>query len=214
MRSAVWGLIDIPITQSFNPPVHMGIDIGVQSGTRIYAARRGYVERVQTGMVSVQVGQTYATLGDQRDFYLHGNPAPGIQVGVFVDEGQLIIYSDTVQVDSRFPLTGPHLHFEIQNGHNLPGIPTAPGTPLDPVPILLAAKVLAPPVIVPPVEPPEDEPQVVVDYHIFSFEVVPDDEFRPVAGAMQFPDAIANAKLYLKDHPGSTIKVITEVSQA
>jgi N-acetylmuramoyl-L-alanine amidase len=69
----------------------------------------------------------------------------------------------------------------------------------------------------PPVEPPEDEPQVVPvppDYHIFSFEVVPPDPsaFAPMAGAMQFADAIANAKLYLADHPGSTVKVITEVS--
>jgi hypothetical protein len=77
--------------------------------------------------------------------------------------------------------------------------------------------VVVPPVVVPPVEPPEDEPPVVPvppDYHIFSFEVAPPDVSPqvPMAGAMQFPDALANAKLYLKDHPGSTVKVITEVS--
>jgi hypothetical protein len=159
MRSAVWAEIDFPVTQPFNPPVHMGIDIGCPSGTRIYAARRGYVERVQAGMVSVQVGTTYPTLGPQRDFYLHGNPAPGVQVGVFVDAGQWVISSDTVQVDPRFPLTGPHLHFEVQNGPNLPGIPIAPGAPLDPVPVLLAAQPVPVPAPIPaPVPVPAPVP--------------------------------------------------------
>jgi len=183
MRSAVWGEIDFPVTQPYNPPVHMGIDIGCPSGTAIYAARRGYVERVQQGMVSVQVGPDYAHLGTQRDFYLHGNPAAGIVVGVFVDAGQHIIDSDTVQVDPRFPLTGPHLHFEVQDGHNLPGIPIAPGAPLDPVPVLLI-----PPVPLPPPPPPP----VVLNNPITTYSVVGGDGFR-LEHIANFADAKAAA---------------------
>lgn len=140
MVSTVWGGVDVAVTQPFLPGVHDGIDIGVPSGTTIYAARAGYVERVQTGMVSVQVGSP-GNLGPVRDFYLHGSPWLGIVVGHWVKQGDPIISSDTVQVDPRYPLTGPHLHFEVQNGFNLPGAPpTAEGAPLDPVPVLLAAQ--------------------------------------------------------------------------
>lgn len=131
MRSAVWGGADYPVTQPFNPAVHTGIDIGCPSGTTIYAARAGVVERVQTGMVGVRVG-------NQRDFYLHGTSL--VAVGQQVAQGQPVIHSDTVQVDPRYPLTGPHLHFEVQNGYSLPGAPpSAPEAPLDPVPVLTAA---------------------------------------------------------------------------
>lgn len=125
------------------------------SGTEVRAARAGYVERVQQGMVSVQVG-TPGNLGPLRDFYLHGTPAPGIQVGAWVQQGQHIINSDTVQVDPRYPLSGPHLHFEVQYGFNLPGAPPgAEGHPLDPVPVLEAAQPLPAP---PPASPPASGP--------------------------------------------------------
>lgn len=130
MISSVWGGADYPITQPYNPAVHCGIDIGCPSGTTIFAARAGVVERVQTGMTSVHVdGST------QRDFYLHGTSL--VAVGQHVARGQAVIHSDTVQVDPRYPLTGPHLHFEVQDGRSLPGAPpSAPGNPLDPVPVL------------------------------------------------------------------------------
>lgn len=137
MKSAVWGYRDYAVTQGYDPRTHTGIDIGCPSGTVIYAARAGVVERVQTGMVSVRVGA-------QRDFYLHGTPL--VRVGEAVAEGQPVIHSDTVQVDPRYPLSGPHLHFEIQNGYTLPGAPPgAPERPLDPVPVLLAAHAQLPP---------------------------------------------------------------------
>lgn len=145
MKSAVWGYRDYAVTQAFDPRTHTGIDIGCPSGTLIYAARAGVVERVQTGMVSVRVGA-------QRDFYLHGTPL--VRVGQSVAEGEPVIHSDTVQVDPRYPLTGPHLHFEVQEGFNLPGAPpNAEGKPLDPVPILLAAHRLVVPVPAPPPAP-------------------------------------------------------------
>ncbi len=132
MISRVWGGADYPITQPYDPAVHCGIDIGCPSGTTIYAARAGTVERVQTGMVSVHVsGST------QRDFYLHGFSL--VPVGAPIAAGDAVISSDTVQVDPRYPLTGAHLHFEVQDGLTLPGAPPyAPGRPLDPVPILNA----------------------------------------------------------------------------
>lgn len=131
MRSAVWGGVDYPVTQPWNPAVHTGIDIGCPSGTLIYAARAGIVERVQTGMVGVRVGS-------QRDFYLHGTSL--VHVGQAIAQGAPVIHSDTVQVDPRYPLSGPHLHFEVQNGYSLPGAPpAAPEASLNPVPFLLAA---------------------------------------------------------------------------
>jgi hypothetical protein len=62
------------------------------------------------------------------------------------------------------------------------------------------------PPVVPPVTPPTPEPMF-----IFSFEVTPDDPLRPIAGAMVFSDAIVAARAYIAAHPGSKVKVITEV---
>lgn len=136
MRSAVWAGVDEPITQPFIPGTHDGIDIGCSTGTTIYAARSGVVERVQTGMTSIHVDNS-----NERDFYLHGTSL--VSVGQYVRQGQPVITSDTVQVDPRYPLTGPHLHFERQNGFTYPGAPPfAEGAPLDPVPVLLAAQPL------------------------------------------------------------------------
>jgi hypothetical protein len=66
------------------------------------------------------------------------------------------------------------------------------------------------PPVVPPVEPPEDEASE--PYLIFSFEVVPDDPpHRPITGAMRFTDALSGARAYVAAHPGSIVRVITEV---
>lgn len=134
MRSACWDDVDYPVTQPFlpgPPAVHCGIDIGCPSGTIIKAARAGVVETVVTGIVGVHVDG-----GPFRDFYVHGYSL--VLVGQRVAQGTPVIHSDTVQADPRYPLTGPHLHFEVQDGFVLPGAPpAAPERPVDPVPILL-----------------------------------------------------------------------------
>lgn len=133
MKSPVWGGVDYPVTQPFlpgPPAIHCGIDIGCPSGTIIHAARAGVVERVQAGMVGILVDG-----GSQRDFYLHGYSL--VVTGQRVAAGTPVIHSDTVQVDPRYPLTGPHLHFEVQDGYSLPGAAGQfPEHPLDPVPVL------------------------------------------------------------------------------
>jgi hypothetical protein len=133
VKSPVWGGVDYPVTQPFlpgPPALHCGIDIGCPSGTIIHAARAGMVERVQVGMVGILVDG-----GAQRDFYLHGYSL--VVVGQRVAAGTPVIHSDTVQVDPRYPLTGPHLHFEVQDDYSLPGAPPQyPEHPLDPVPVL------------------------------------------------------------------------------
>lgn len=131
MKSLCWDNVDYPITQPWLPPlIHDGIDIGCPSGTIIKAARAGRVETVQTGIVGVHVDGS-----GQRDFYVHGYSL--VVVGQHVSVGTPVIHSDTVQADPRFPLTGPHLHFEVQDGFTLPGAPPQfPGKSLDPVPVL------------------------------------------------------------------------------
>lgn len=134
MSSPCWGDVAYPVTQPWlpgPPAIHCGIDIGCPPGTIIRAARAGVVETVQTGMVGIHVTDTL-----ERDFYLHGYTL--VVVGQHVDVGTPVIHSDTVQVDPRYPLTGPHLHFEVQDGYTLPGAPPQyPEHSLDPVPILL-----------------------------------------------------------------------------
>lgn len=131
MISSVWSGVDFRVSQPFLPVghVHAGIDIACPTGTIIKAARAGVVERVQQGMTSVRVGS-------QRDFYLHGTSL--VKVGQAVAKDQPVIRSGMVAVDPRYPPTGPHLHFEVQNGYSLPAAP--PGAwedPSDPVPVLL-----------------------------------------------------------------------------
>lgn len=129
MRSAAW-LGDWPITQAYNPPNHMGVDIGMPVGRSLFALLPGFVERVQAGLLSIRVGS-------QRHFYLHIDHAlctPGQNVVAF----QLVAVSGAVVVDPRFPITGPHLHYEVQEGYTLPGIPSSPGASRDPIPFLEA----------------------------------------------------------------------------
>lgn len=139
MKSPCWDDLDYPVTQPWlpgPPAVHCGIDIGCPGGTIIKAARAGIVETVATGIVGIHVNDS-----TQRDFYLHGYSL--VVVGQHVDAGTPVIHSDTVQVDPRYPLTGPHLHFEVEDGYTLPAAPPfAPEHSLDPVPILLGVATL------------------------------------------------------------------------
>lgn len=144
MRSDCWDNVDYEITQGFQPGVHDGIDIGCPSGTIIKAARAGVVETVETGIVGIHV-----TDSAQRDFYVHGYSL--VVVGQQVEVGTPVIHSDTVQADPRYPLTGPHLHFEVQNGFTLPGAPPyAEGHPLNPVPILEGVEPMSIPLFIDP----------------------------------------------------------------
>src|SRR5712664_155357 len=106
----------------------MGIDIGMPSGTELYAVSVGQVNRIQTGLLSIRVGAVY-------EFYLHIQ-AVTVTLGAMVTPGELVAYSGAVMVDPRFPITGPHLHFEVQSGYQLPGTPTYPEASLDPLPYL------------------------------------------------------------------------------
>lgn len=128
MVSAAWSG-DWPVTQPYNPPIHMGIDIGMPTGTPVFAIAGGVIERVQTGMISVRVGAL-------RHFYLHIEQTL-VGIGAAVQPGTAIARSGAVVVDPRFPITGPHLHFEVEDGYSLPAAP--PGAleaALDPVPFL------------------------------------------------------------------------------
>ena len=136
MNSPVWGF-DAAVTQPFgctdltlepfwalclSKHFHCGIDIALNTGTPLRAARSGVVSQVGYGFLAIQVGA-------ETDWYVHIDSAV-VGQGTAVTTHQLIAYSGA-KVPSGGSLTGPHLHFERQSGRL-----NFPATALDPEPIL------------------------------------------------------------------------------
>ncbi|GGA34712.1 M23 family metallopeptidase [Pelagibacterium lentulum] len=95
--------------------LHSGVDFSARTGTPIYAAGEGVVERAQwfSGYgryVEIRHANGYATA------YAHMSAiADGITPGTQVNQGQVIGYVGSTGVS-----TGPHLHYEIKiNGHTV-----------------------------------------------------------------------------------------------
>ncbi len=124
MISIVWGGLDFPETQPYGPN-HRGIDIGMPVGTPLFAARTGTVWTVGVGYLAISVDGT-----NQRDWYLHIDSTP-LGVGNRRGQGQPVAFSGAKQVPGGPPITGPHLHFEVQTGQL-----DVYATSLDPAPVL------------------------------------------------------------------------------
>lgn len=88
---------------------HSGIDIAAPTGTPVYAAYAGTVEKAGTAVVSGRSGKGIVIRNADREaqYYGHLNSI-SVAVGQPVDQGQLIGYSGATG-----NVTGPHLHFEI-----------------------------------------------------------------------------------------------------
>lgn len=95
---------------------HAGIDIGVYTGTPIYALKDGQV--VYSGYMSGYGNVIMIHHGDIISLYAH-NSALLVQEGAQVKGGQLIAKSGNSGLS-----TGPHLHFEIRkpNGETINAI--------------------------------------------------------------------------------------------
>jgi hypothetical protein len=146
VKSAVWDNVDYPITQPFGCTTvaeepywpacqflhfHCGVDIGMNIGTPLYAARSGWVVNISYGLFAIQV------LGGETDWYVHvDRAAEGIVLGWPVGEAQLVCYSGD-KVPAGGASEGPHLHFETQGPHG--AYINQPGTALNPIPILEGA---------------------------------------------------------------------------
>lgn len=92
--------------------MHQGVDFAAPTGTPIYAAGDGVVERANRfssfgNYIKIRHNDTYKTA------YAHLNGfAKGVRAGTRVKQGQLIGYIGTTGRS-----TGPHLHYEVhQNG--------------------------------------------------------------------------------------------------
>lgn len=132
MRSPLWAG-DWPVTQPWGPtslqvePLygtihwHCGVDVGMPTGTAIFAAQAGIVSKTGFGVLGIQAG-------GECHYYIHIDRAV---VGLWsaVATGQLIAYSGA-RVPAGGYLTGPHLHFE----RNPQALNSPPG--LDPMPVL------------------------------------------------------------------------------
>lgn len=111
---------DAPITSYFGPRVaptagassyHQGIDIGVGSGTEVYATESGTVvnseyKEFNGNWIKIDHGNGFESL------YLH-NSQLLVSVGDVVAKGQVIALSGNTGVG-----TGPHLHFAIKLNGN------------------------------------------------------------------------------------------------
>lgn len=90
------------------PKRHKGIDYAAPTGTPVYAAASGVIEKLY---VSKSYGN-YIRIKHENDFftaYAHMNAfAEGLDTGSKVTRGQLI-----GQVGSTGKSSGPHLHFEL-----------------------------------------------------------------------------------------------------
>lgn len=104
---------------------HCGIDIGMPSGTPLFAARAGLVRQYTVGILGIYVADAR-----EIDYYVHGEYSA--QLGTSVRTGSRIGVSGA-RVPRGGSLTGPHLHFERQGPG---GWLNNPGTSRDPLPIL------------------------------------------------------------------------------
>lgn len=104
------GVVSSKYGQRTRRHFHEGIDIRVNRGTPIYAAKNGkviYSSRRIHGygnMVVIQHPNGFATV------YAH-NKKNLVRVGDLVEQGDLIGY-----VGATGRATGPHLHFEVRHG--------------------------------------------------------------------------------------------------
>jgi murein DD-endopeptidase MepM/ murein hydrolase activator NlpD len=139
LKSAVWEG-DWPITQPWGPTTqtaepwyrsgttithwHCGVDIGMPTGTKLYAARGGIISRNGWGLLGMRVGNNLT------DYYIHIDRSL-VVLGEVVKQGQLIAYSGN-KAPSGGSTTGAHLHFEA----NAAGLNVPPGA--NPIPVLTA----------------------------------------------------------------------------
>lgn len=86
---------------------HKGIDIPCATGTEIYAAHDGFVQKTSE-TVSQGIGIVIRKDGEHETVYWH-NERNLVKVGDTVKAGQLIGYSDNTGQSG-----GPHLHFELK----------------------------------------------------------------------------------------------------
>ncbi len=149
MKSIVWSDADLVVTQPWGCTDllvepwwslagchwHCGIDIGMDVGTALHAARGGRVTYVGYGLLAIS-GPTYT------DWYVHIDSSH-VGLGAPIDRGNLVAFSGA-KVPSGGSLTGPHLHFESQEssqallGAKAAGYLNFPATSLDPEPVLTA----------------------------------------------------------------------------
>lgn len=94
---------------------HGGTDIGVPSGTPVYAAEDGYVSQRQFDGTSTTTGWVY--IDHKNGFetlYLHLREIV-VDPYQYVEKGQLIGYSGGAKGEPGAGVsTGPHLHFEVR----------------------------------------------------------------------------------------------------
>lgn len=108
--------ITSPFGMRFHPILkknigHAGMDIGVSSGTSVYALTDGEV--IYSGTMSGYGNVVMIDHGSITSLYAH-NSSLQVRVGQEVKGGQLIAYSGNTGRS-----TGPHLHFEIRNNNGV-----------------------------------------------------------------------------------------------
>jgi murein DD-endopeptidase MepM/ murein hydrolase activator NlpD len=101
-----------PVRHNYQP--HLGVDLAINAGSPIYAAREGVVEetgrhRANGIYLMIQHPENYYTSYNHLDHL-----APGIVPGKRVMAGQIIGY-----VGCTGYCTSPHLHFAIRHGEYL-----------------------------------------------------------------------------------------------
>jgi hypothetical protein len=113
---------------NFSGYFHCGIDIPMDTGEPICAARAGIVLAVGPGFLVIRVGS-------ETDWYLHGSSYV-VRVGQAVERGRLIGYAGDVAPPGGTSF-GSHLHFERQS--TLALYCNIPATSRDPIPVLEGA---------------------------------------------------------------------------
>jgi 4-aminobutyrate aminotransferase-like enzyme/Ser/Thr protein kinase RdoA (MazF antagonist) len=105
---------DMPETRS----VHLGLDLYMPAGSRIYAPLDGKVHSFNNNRTPLDYGPTIITehqTGDGETFYtLYGHLSPdslnGLKIGMPVGKGQPLARIGDTDVNGGWP---PHLHFQI-----------------------------------------------------------------------------------------------------
>jgi Peptidase family M23/Csd3 second domain len=98
-----------PILHRWRP--HRGVDLAAPRGTPVRAVADGWVKEAQW-MGGLGRAVQIEHMGDRVTTYGHLNEiAPGIKEGATVERGQVIGY-----VGSTGLATGPHLHYEVEEG--------------------------------------------------------------------------------------------------